>query len=183
MQPQDHTMRHSNQEGQSLRRMRPNQLKEISIKVPAPFAGISDLGFTAQYRLQDFQQPMRDVPLVIEGPRPPLRRLAELLQLLREADGAAYSWTDPIMVSDEVVLLAFRDRSLAGAAPASLSSYLMNLVRPAVFPFLHDCVAVAQLRLSETTRIRVTIDDYPVTTLVTPTGDSVSQHRHRLLWH
>ncbi len=57
MQPHDHTMRHS------------NQLREISIKVPAPFAGISDLGFTAQYRAQDFQQPMRDVPLVIEGPR------------------------------------------------------------------------------------------------------------------
>ena len=69
MQPHEHTMRHN------------NQLREISIKVPAPFAGVSDLGFTAQYRAQDFQQPMRDVPLVIEGPRPPMRRLAELLLL------------------------------------------------------------------------------------------------------
>src|SRR5882672_1358319 len=124
MQPHDSTMRHT------------NHLKEISIKVPAPFAGISDLGFTAQYRAQDFQQPMRDVPLVIEGPRPPMRRLAELLQLLREAEGAAYSWTDPIMVSDEVVLLAFRDRSLAGAAPASLSVYWLTLVgRPFFLSF------------------------------------------------
>src|SRR6266849_2272736 len=170
MQPHEHTMRHS------------NQLKEISIKVPAPFAGISDLGFTAQYRLQDFQQPMREVPLVIEGPRPPLRRLAELLQLLRQADGAAYSWTDPIMVSDEVVLLAFRDRSLAGAAPASLSSYLMNLVRTAVFPFLHDCVAVAQLRLSEKIEMRVTSDGEPVTTLALSLNEIVAQNGHRLLW-
>src|SRR6266568_8493741 len=99
------------------------------------------------------QQPMRDVPLVIEGPRPPMRRLAELLQLLREAEGAAYSWTDPIMVSDEVVLLAFHDRSLAGTAPASMSGYVMNLVLPAVFPFLHHCVAVALLRPTEPSEV------------------------------
>src|SRR5260221_11375387 len=128
MQPHEHTMRHS------------KQLKEISIKVPAPFAGISDLGFTAQYRAQDFQQPMRDVPLVIEGPRPPMRRLAELLQLLREAEGAAYSCTDPIMVSDVVVLLAFRDRSLAGASPTFLSGYVMNFLRTPIFPFLRVAI-------------------------------------------
>ena len=170
MQPHEHTMRHN------------NQLREISIKVPAPFAGVSDLGFTAQYRAQDFQQPMRDVPLVIEGPRPPMRRLAELLQLLREAEGAAYSWTDPIMVSDEVVLLAFRDRSLASAAPTSMSGYVMNLVRPAIFPFLHDCVAVAQLRLSEQIEMRVTSEDEPVMTLALPLSEIVQQNGHRLLW-
>jgi hypothetical protein len=174
MQPHDHTMRHS------------NQLKEISIKVPAPFAGISDLGFTAQYRAQDLQQPMRDVPLVIEGPRPPMRRLAELLQLLREAQGATYSWTDPIMVSDEVVLLAFRDRSLAGTVPMSMSGYVMNLVRPAVFPFLRDCAAVAHLRLSEKIEMRVTSEDGgfagPVTTLALPLSEIVAQNGHRLLW-
>ncbi|HET7466575.1 MAG TPA: hypothetical protein VFL29_07905 [Candidatus Dormibacteraeota bacterium] len=158
-----------------------NQLREISIKVPAPFAGVSDLGFTAQYRPQDFQQPMRDVPLVIEGPRPPMRRLAELLQLLREADGSAYTWTDPIMVSDEVVLLAFRDRSLNHAA-ASMTGYVMNLVRPAVFPFLHDCVAVAQLQLSEKIEMRVTSDDEPVTTLALPLNEIVRHNGHRLLW-
>ena len=158
-----------------------NQLREISIKVPAPFAGVSDLGFTAQYRAQDFQQPIRDVPLVIEGPSPPMRRLAELLQLLREAEGAQYSWTDPIMVSDEVVLLAFRDRSLAPAA-ATMSGYVMNLVRPAVFPFLRDCVAVAQLRLSEKIEMRVTSQDEPVTTLALSLTEIVPQNGHRLLW-
>ena len=73
--------------------MRPSNqpLSEVTIKVPAPFAGISDLGFTAQYRSQAFQEPLRDVPLLIEGPPPPMRRLAELLQLLRGIDGSAYS--------------------------------------------------------------------------------------------
>ena len=171
MQQPEPTMRHNNP-----------RLREFSIKVPGPFAGISDLGFTTQYRPQAMNQPMRDVPLVIEGPRPPMRRLAELLQLLREAEGAAYSWTDPIMVSDEVVLLAFRDRSLAGAATTSMSGYVMNLVRPAIFPFLHDCVAVAQLRLSEKIEMRVTSDDEPVTTFALPLSEIVAQNGHRLLW-
>src|SRR5436309_12856297 len=97
------------------RRMRPNpHLSEMTIKVPAPFAGISDLGFTAQYRAQDLHEPLRDVPLLIEGPRPPIKRLAELLQLLRHADASGYAWSDPIMLSDEVVVMAFRDRSLTG---------------------------------------------------------------------
>src|ERR1700674_2340713 len=90
------------------------RLGEMTIKVPAPFAGISDLGFTAQYRAQTFNEPQRDVPLVIEGPEPPMRRLAELLQLLSDADASAYAWSDPVMLSDEVVILAFRDRSVAG---------------------------------------------------------------------
>jgi hypothetical protein len=170
MEAHEHSMRRSN-----------HQLREISIKVPAPFAGVSDLGFTAQYRAQDFHQPMRDVPLVIEGPRPPMRRLAELLQLLRGADGAAYAWTDPIMVSDEVVLLAFRDRSLDTSA-ISMSGYVLNLVRPAVFPFLHDCVAVAQLRLSEKIEMRVTSEDETLTTLALPLSEIVRQNGHRLLW-
>src|SRR6184192_1060486 len=171
MQGTDPSMRQSN-----------HHLREISIKVPGPFAGISDLGFTTQYRPQDLNQPLRDVPLVIEGPRPPIRRLVELLQLLSDADDSAYSWTDPIMVSDEVVLLAFRDRSLVGTAPASMSRYVMNLVRPAVFPFLHDCVAVAQLRLSEQIEMRVTSEDEPVTTLALPLSEIVAQNGHRLLW-
>ena len=158
------------------------QLREISIKVPGPFAGVSDLGFTTQYRAQALSQPMRDVPLVIEGPPPPIHRLAELLQALASSDESAYSWTDPIMVSDEVVLLAFRDRSLVGAAPTSMSGYVMNLVRPAVFPFLHDCVAVAELRLSEQIEMRVTSEDEPVTTLALPLSEIVAQNGHRLLW-
>ncbi|TMF40175.1 MAG: hypothetical protein E6I30_02000, partial [Chloroflexi bacterium] len=86
----------------------------MSIKVPAPFAGLSDLGFTAQYRAQQFNEPLRDVPLLFEGPEPPMRRLAEILQALSGARASTYAWTDPVMLSDEVVILAFRDRSVDG---------------------------------------------------------------------
>lgn len=168
-------MRHSNQ-----------HLREISIKVPGPFAGISDLGFTTQYRAQDLHQPMRDVPLVIEGPRPPMRLLAEMLQALADSTESAYSWTDPIMVSDEVVLLAFRDRSLAGrtlsdGAPA-LTDHVLNLIRPVVFPFLHDCAAIAHLRLSEVIEMRVTSDRETVAAMALPLAEIVRSNGDRLLW-
>src|SRR5260370_37723479 len=104
--------------GDKTMRPRNQPLSEITIKVPAPFAGISDLGFTAQYRSQSFQEPLRDVPLLIEGPPTPMRRLAELLQLLREIDGSAYSWTEPVMLNHGGVVLAFRDRSLSRGALA-----------------------------------------------------------------
>src|ERR1700736_5663386 len=96
-------------------RQRNPGLGEMTIKVPAPFAGISDLGFTAQYRAQQFNAPQRDVPLLIEGPETPMRRLAELLQLLSGAESSAYAWSDPVMLSDEVVVLAFRDLVTSGA--------------------------------------------------------------------
>src|SRR6266511_3927237 len=67
--------------GPHMRSSNPH-LGEMTIKVPAPFAGISDLGFTAQYRAQQFNEPQRDVPLLFEGPHPPMRRLAEILQML-----------------------------------------------------------------------------------------------------
>ena len=175
MQEPDLNMRHSNP-----------QLKEISIKVPAPFAGISDLGFTTQYRAQDIGQPMRDVPVVIEGPRPPMKRLLELLRALTESRQSAYSWTDPIMVSDELVLLAFRDRSLAGGslsdgAPA-LTDYVLNLIRPVVFPFLHDCAAIAHLRLSEVIEMRLTSDHETLAAMALPLGEIVESNGDRLLW-
>ena len=175
MQDPGSTMRHNNP-----------QLKEISIKVPAPFAGLSDLGFTTQYRAHDLNQPMRDVPLVIEGRPPPMKRLAELLQLLRDADGAAYSWSDPIMVSDEVVLLAFRDRSLRGQTLSdgahAMSAYVVNLVRPVVFPFLHDCAAIAHLRLSDVIEMRVTCEHETLAELAMPRRDIVQSNGDRLLW-
>ena len=175
MQDSDFTMRHTNP-----------QLREISIKVPAPFAGISDLGFTTQYRAQDIGQAMRDVPVVIEGPRPPLKRLVELLRALTESKQSAYSWTDPIMVSDELVLLAFHDRSLAGdtlsdGAPA-LTDYVLNLIRPVVFPFLHDCAAIAHLRLSEVIEMRLTSDSETLAAMAMPLGEIVESNGDRLLW-
>jgi hypothetical protein len=173
MQDPDSTMRHTNP-----------QLREISIKVPAPFAGISDLGFTTQYRPQSLGQPQRDVPLVIEGPPPPIRRLAEILQALRESSASAYSWSDPILVSDEVMLLAFRDRSLDAESDGSpaLSGYVLNLVRPVVFPFLHDCAVIAHLRLSEVIEMRLTADRETLAAMAMPLGEIVPANGDRLLW-
>jgi hypothetical protein len=168
-------------------RMRPNspQLNEITIKVPAPFAGITDLGFTAQYRAQSFNEPLRDVPLVIEGPKPPMRRLAELLQLLSDADASAYTWSDPVMLSDEVVILAFRDRSMAGRtlsdAPSKVADHVLNLVRPVVFTFLRDCAMIAHLRLSEVIEMRVSAERKSVADITLPLQNIVQPNGERLL--
>jgi hypothetical protein len=168
--------------------MRPSspRLGEMTIKVPAPFAGISDLGFTAQYRAQQFNEPQRDVPLLIEGPEPPMRRLAELLQLLTDTDSMAYAWSDPVMLSDEVVVLAFRDRSVSSARTlpdgARAADYVMNLVRPVVFTFLRDCATIAHLRLSEVIEMRVKADEKSMAELTLPLEDIVQPNGERLLW-
>lgn len=160
-------------------------LGEMSIKVPAPFAGISDLGFTAQYRAQHFNEPLRDVPLLIEGPQSPMRRLAEVLQLLSSAGDSAYAWSQPVMLSDEVVVLAFRDRSVSGqtiADGARIADYVLNLVRPVVFTFLRDCAMVAQLRLSDVIEMRVSAERKPVAEFTLPLQDIVQPNGERLLW-
>jgi hypothetical protein len=157
----------------------------MTIKVPAPFAGISDLGFTAQYRAQQFNERQRDVPLLIEGPETPMRRLAELLQLLSGAESSAYAWSDPVMLSDEVVVLAFRDRVAAGGTlsdSAGMADYLMNLMRPVVFTFLRDCATIAHLRLSEVIEMRVSAEKKSVAELTLPLGDIVQPNGERLLW-
>ena len=161
-------------------------LGEMTIKVPAPFAGISDLGFTAQYRAQNLNEPLRDIPLLFEGPRPPMRRLAELLQLLRSAEASGYAWSDPVMLSDEVVVLAFRDRSLSGhtltdGAQAS-AGYVLNLVRPVVFAFLKDCAGIAHLRLSDVIEMRVSAEGAPNWEIAMPVADIVEPNGDQLLW-
>jgi hypothetical protein len=168
--------------------MRPSnpRLGEMSIKVPAPFAGISDLGFTAQYRAQHFNEPQRDVPFLIEGPEPPMRRLTELLRLLSGNESVAYEWSDPVMLSDEVVVLAFRDRIAKGGkllSDGALSAdYVMNLVHPVVFRFLRDCAMIAHLRLSEVIEMRVSAEQKSVAELSMPLGDIVQPNGERLLW-
>src|ERR1700730_1999234 len=127
-------------------------MQEITIKVPAPFSGVSDLGFTARYPGREAYSAAPDVPLLIEGPAQPMQRLMGHLRMLRRREDGPYSWTDPVMLSDEVVVMAFRDRSLERAgglengAEAS-RDFIQNAVRPVVFPFLQDCASVAGLRL------------------------------------
>src|SRR6266704_2493827 len=162
-----------------------SHLGEMTIKVPAPFAGISDLGFTTQYRAQHFNERQRDVPLVIEGPSTPMRRLAELLRLLHGVEGSSYAWSDPVMLSDEVVVLAFRDRSLDDSSlsdGAVAVDYFLNLVRPVVFPFLHDCAAVARLRLSSVIEMRVSTPQQTFAQMSLLSEDIVEPNGDRLLW-
>ena len=167
--------------------MRPSRaLQEITIRVPAPFAGIDDLGFTAQYPEQAPFQPLRDVPLLIEGPPSPLRRLQEHLQLLHDQPSRTHAWSDPIMLSDEVVVMAFRDRSLEGrtlsdGARSSLD-YVLNLLRPVVFPFLQDCALVARLRLSERIEMRVQSRDRSLADLQLRLEQIVQPNGSRLLF-
>jgi hypothetical protein len=162
------------------------RLGEMTIKVPAPFAGISDLGFTAQYRAQEFNEPQRDVPFLIEGPQPPMQRLAELLKLLSGTESPAYAWSDPVVLSDEVVVLAFRDRIAKGGGQLSdearVADYVMNLVCPVVFTFLRDCAMVAHLRLSEVIEMRVSAEKKSVAELTMPLEDIVRRNGERLLW-
>jgi hypothetical protein len=159
-------------------------LGELVIKVPAPFAGVSDLGFTAQYRAQHFNEPQRDVPLLFEGPETPLRHLADALQALSAAQSAAYRWTHPVMLSDEVVVLAFRDRSVEGQTLSDgtrIADYVLNLVQPVVFTFLRDCANVAHLRLSDIIEMRVSAERKSIAELRLPLQNIVQPNGERLL--
>jgi hypothetical protein len=144
-------------------------MDEITIKVPSPFAGVADLGFSARYPEQSILSPLLDVPLWIEGPADPMRRLAARLRMLATLVEAAYRWTPPVVLTDEVVVMAFQDRSgenrkLTDGAAGALD-YVMNLVRPVVFPFLQDCARVADLRLTDRIDMHVRSADQEVAEL------------------
>ena len=133
-------------------------LQELVIKVPAPFAGSAEVGFSTRYPAQPSQAPLKDVPFIIEGPSRPMRQLLSRLQLFRQkrslipdAPGEAYSWTDLIQLNDELFILAFRDESQADVVddPQAEYRYIVNLVRPLVFPFLKDCVRIGELALRD----------------------------------
>lgn len=145
-----------------------NALDQITIKVPAPFAGVAELGFSARYPEQSLFQPLRDVPLWIEGPAEPMRRLADRLRMLAALVEVAHGWTRPVALTDEVLVMAFQDRSGERrrlADPSGLLDYVANLVRPVVFPFLHDCAHVAHLRLTDRIEMRVRHADREVAEL------------------
>jgi hypothetical protein len=141
-------------------------MQELVIKVPSPFSGIEDLGFTARYPAQEWNERLHDVPFVVEGPAKPMQLLVNRLQLFAErdrlidvsGDDEAYSWTAPVQLSDEICVLAFRDRSLLSRGDGSEAArgYIWNLVRPLAFTFLRDCVRIGGLRLAD--RIAVVLD-------------------------
>ena len=143
-------------------------IDELVIKVPSPFSGIDDVGFSARYPTQELHGHLRDVPLIIEGPAEPMRRLYDRISLFVEKDrliedsdddDEQYLWTPPVQLSDEICVLAFRDRSLNRPDLSDASaerSYVWNLVRPLAFTFLRDCVRIGSLRLNE--RIALVLD-------------------------
>lgn len=142
-------------------------MDELVIKVPAPFSGVDDVGFSARYPAQAWNERLRDVPFIVEGPPRPMRLLVERLSLFSAKDSLigvagddeAYSWTAPVQLTDEVCVLAFRDHSLreaVGDDAAGARQYIWNLVRPLAFTFLRDCVRLGGLRLND--RIAVVLD-------------------------
>ena len=162
-------------------------MEEITIKVPAPFQGVTDLGFTARYPSQSGYQPAADVPLLIEGPPQPMRVLLGRLRMLRLRTDGPYAWTDPVMLSDEVVVMAFRDRSLIRSGrlddgPEASRDYIQNTVRPVVFPFLQDCASVAGLRLAELIEIRVQASRQRIADLQVRLEQIVQPNGQDVLW-
>src|SRR2546423_377462 len=163
----------------------PGSLNEITIKVPGPFAGVAELGFSARYPEQSLFRPLRDVPLWIEGPAEPMRRLAARLKMLASLVQAAHCWTPPVALTDEVVVMAFQDRSTEGgrrlADPTGAIDYVLNLVRPVVFPFLQDCAQVALLRLTDRIEMRVRHSDREVAELAVRWDEIVPANGEDLL--
>ncbi len=151
-------------------------MDELVIKVPSPFSGVDDVGFSARYPAQAWNERLRDVPFIVEGPPRPMRRLVERLSLFTAKDALitvggddeAYSWTAPVQLTDEVCVLAFRDHSLREMADHDAQAgrqYTWNLVRPLAFTFLRDCVRLGGLRLADSITIVLDVGHRPVVDL------------------
>ncbi|MBJ7595370.1 MAG: hypothetical protein JF886_11015 [Candidatus Dormibacteraeota bacterium] len=149
-------------------------MDELVIKVPSPFSGVDDVGFSARYPAQAWNERLRDVPFIVEGPPRPMRRLVERLSLFTakdslitlRGDDEAYSWTAPVQLTDEVCVLAFRDHSLRevnGDDDAQAGrQYIWNLVRPLAFTFLRDCVRLGGLRLADSIAVVLDVGHPPL---------------------
>jgi hypothetical protein len=173
-------------------------MDELVIKVPAPFSGIEDLGFSARYPAQERSEPLRDVPFFVEGPPRPMQLLVERLALFADkdriigilADDDQYAWTAPVQITDEVCVLALQDRSLRGSEPLlepgdsaqAVRGYIWNLVRPMAFTFLRDCVRIGGLRLSEQIAVRIDTGRPPGVDLELQRSSITPENGSRLLF-
>jgi hypothetical protein len=139
------------------------EMEELVIKVPAPFAGTDEVGFSTRYPEQALHEPLRDVTFFVEGLPELISRLWPRLEGFPEKSrraGEGYMWTDPIQLSDELLVIAYRDRSAELVEPAEAArKYFINLVQPVVIPFLRDCVRIANLRLADDIPLRMVRDD------------------------
>ncbi|MEA2646800.1 MAG: hypothetical protein QOE92_1883 [Chloroflexota bacterium] len=138
-------------------------IDELVIKVPAPFAGTDEVGFSTRYPEQALHEPLRDVTFMIEGMPELIGRLWPRLEVFPESSrraGEGYLWTDPIQLSDELLVIAYRDRSAEMGEPMLVAhKYFANLIQPVVLPFLRDCVRMANLRLADDIPLRMLRDD------------------------
>ncbi|MHB1526339.1 MAG: hypothetical protein ACYDEA_04965 [Candidatus Dormibacteria bacterium] len=165
---------------------------DLWIKVPAPFFGVETVGFSVRYALDLDRDDGADVPFFVEGEAGLIGRLIQPLRLFPQRDrfvdcratGEAYSWTDPISLSDEVIVMAFRDQSLNQPAldpVQAVRNRLINQMVPLAFPFLRDCVRVAGLRLNAWISVRITSEHIPEIDLSVPVGQIVADNGIRAL--
>lgn len=140
---------------------------DLWIKVPSPFWGVDEVGFSARYPLRPDGAP--EVPFFVEGEAGLMAELGRMLRLFARREqfvdcqelGEAYSWSDPIALSDQVLVMAFRDRSLelsSGDPELAVRNRLANQLVPMAFPFLRDCVRVARLRLANSISVMISAD-------------------------
>jgi hypothetical protein len=150
---------------------------DLWIKVPEPFWGVDTVGFSVRYSLQADTEPQAVVPFVVEGEAPLMRRLGRALQLFTQRElyvdlqkpGEAYGWSDPIPLSDQVLVMGFRDLSLDDRDPErALRERLANQLVPLAFPFLRDCVRVAGLRLAGLISVKLVVGSLPEMELALP---------------
>jgi hypothetical protein len=150
---------------------------DLWIKVPEPFWGVDTVGFSVRYPLQPDSEPQAVVPFVVEGEAPLMRKLTRTLQLFSQRElyvdlhmpGEAYGWSDPIPLSDQVVVMGFRDLSLDDRDPVrALRERLANQLVPLAFPFLRDCVRVARLRLAGLISVKLVVGSLPEMELALP---------------
>jgi hypothetical protein len=138
-------------------------MEELVIKVPAPFYATDEIGFSTRYPEQNLHEPLRDVTFFVEGSPQLMARLWPRLEgfpMSSRRSGLGYVWTDPVMLSDELLVIAYRDRSQEINEPVeSARRYFVNLIQPMVLPFLRDCVRIANLRLADAIELRMMRDD------------------------
>jgi hypothetical protein len=96
-------------------------MEELVIKVPAPFYATDEIGFSARYPRQDIDEPLRDVTFFVEGSPELMARLMPRLEgfpMSSRRAGQGYVWTDPVMLSDELLVISNRwsSRSCATAS-------------------------------------------------------------------
>ena len=162
------------------------------IKVPNPFWGVETVGFSVRCPSQPESAGLPDVPFFVEGDAQSMASLDQPLRLFAQREryvdcdglGEAYSWTDPIKLTDEVIVMAFRDRSLEQPAPdpnRALLNRLSNQLVLLAFPFLRDCVRVAGLRLSSLISVKIGSDSFPEIDLSLPLADIVEGNGTRAL--